>query len=230
MFPLRDIPSSPHHPAAPAVPISGVFRWTGGWGKEPTTLSYLSALEDVAACSFAVTKHLSNSVISILLNYIAFSTELFKLHSSLLVNTKTNERSMACKNDFTSVCWWYAHGQQTNKDTQCECVAIRTGLHVKTGSVCSVRGKSLPDTSVQNRAGRHKDSDSRLSYGGLLANVSAKPTLLLLNHRFIIDPVFLTQRWRPFNAMRVDWKRFLPPALVSHARRCDDITDFTKYW
>lgn len=55
------------------------------------------ALEDVTACSYMVTKHPNNLMISFLLNYIAFSTELFKLHSSLLVNTKTNERSMACK-------------------------------------------------------------------------------------------------------------------------------------
>lgn len=34
-------------------------------------------LEDVTACSYTVTKHLNNLVISILLNYIAFSTELF---------------------------------------------------------------------------------------------------------------------------------------------------------
>lgn len=117
---------SNHHITLPAV------RFSRAWDEPKDEVksrppSPTWVLEDVTACSYSVTKHLSNLVISVLLNYTAFSTELFNMHSTLLVNTKTNERSMACKNEFTAVCWWCKYGQQ--KTNNCKDTPMHSHTH-----------------------------------------------------------------------------------------------------
>lgn len=71
------------HVTLPAVPW-----WPGGWGSDEAA---------VTSRCYTLTQLLSNLMITILLNYMAFSTQAVQPHSSPLVNIKANEGSMARK-------------------------------------------------------------------------------------------------------------------------------------